>query len=246
MSHSATSSSASRCALITGASRGIGQATAIAFAEVGVSSILVGRSVAALQSTVDAVQSKGVTATAFGLNLQRVEQVKPQISQLLAQSGPVDILVNNAGMALTAALLETSLADWQQVLDLNLTAPFQCIQAVLPQMRAQGHGTIINVISVAGRQAFPEWGAYCASKFGLMGLTKTLAQEEKVHGIRVIALCPGAVNTPLWDSATVQADFDRTFMLTADDVAQAIVTAALMPQHVVVDELVLMPNVGTF
>jgi NAD(P)-dependent dehydrogenase (short-subunit alcohol dehydrogenase family) len=113
-------------------------------------------------------------------------------------------------------------------------------------MRAQGHGTIINVISVAGRQAFPEWGAYCASKFGLMGLTKTLAQEEKVHGIRVIALCPGAVNTPLWDSATVQADFDRTFMLTADDVAQAIVTAALMPQHVVVDELVLMPNVGTF
>jgi NAD(P)-dependent dehydrogenase (short-subunit alcohol dehydrogenase family) len=175
-----------------------------------------------------------------------VEQIKPQISQLLAQSGPVDILVNNAGMALTAALLETSLADWQQVLNLNLTAPFQCIQAVLPQMRTQGHGTIINVISVAGRQAFPEWGAYCASKFGLMGLTKTLAQEEKVRGIRVIALCPGAVNTPLWDSTTVQADFDRTLMLTADDVAQVIVAAALMPQHVVVDELVLMPNAGTF
>ncbi|MGB8699219.1 MAG: SDR family NAD(P)-dependent oxidoreductase, partial [Thermosynechococcaceae cyanobacterium] len=121
-----------------------------------------------------------------------------------------------------------------------------CIQAVLPQMRSQGRGTIINVISIAGRQTFPNWGAYCASKFGLMGLTKTLAQEERSHGIRVVALCPGSVDTPIWDSETVQANFDRSLMLRPEDVADAIVHAALLPAHVVVDEWVLMPNTGTF
>jgi NAD(P)-dependent dehydrogenase (short-subunit alcohol dehydrogenase family) len=154
--------------------------------------------------------------------------------------------VNNAGMGYTANLMDTPLTDWQQVIDLNLTAPFQCVQAVLPMMRSQQHGTIINIISVAGRQAFPEWGAYCASKFGLMGFTKSLAQEERAFGIRAVALCPGAVNTPLWDTKTVQADFDRSLMLSAEDVANAIVHAALLPSHVLIDELVLMPNVGTF
>lgn len=79
-----------------------------------------------------------------------------------------------------------------------------------------------------------------------MGLTKALAQEERSFGIRAVALCPGAVNTPLWDTATVQADFDRSLMLSVEDVASAIVHAALLPSHVLVDELVLMPNVGTF
>jgi NADP-dependent 3-hydroxy acid dehydrogenase YdfG len=79
-----------------------------------------------------------------------------------------------------------------------------------------------------------------------MGMTKTLAQEERSYGIRVVALCPGAVNTPLWDSPTVDADFDRSLMLTPEDVADAIVHAALLPQHVALDELVLMPNSGTF
>jgi NAD(P)-dependent dehydrogenase (short-subunit alcohol dehydrogenase family) len=240
------SSLPSQRALITGASRGIGQAVAIAFAKAGVSSVLIGRSVETLQPTIDAVQALGAEAFAFQLDLSAVGQVQAQMTQILKQVGAVDILVNNAGMGYTAKLMDTPLVDWQMVIDLNLTSPFQCIQAVLPQMRSQGHGTIINVISVAGRQALPDWGAYCASKFGLMGLSKTLAQEEKSHGVRVVALCPGAVNTPLWESATVQANFDRSLMLTAEDVADAIVHAALLPQHVVIDELVLMPNAGTF
>lgn len=237
----------SRFALITGASRGIGKATAIAFAKAGVSSLLVGRSAKDLHAVADEVQSLGAEAWAFDLDLSQVQQIKPRLLSILEKVGrPIDILVNNAGMGYTGDLLETSLEDWQRVIDLNLTNPFQCIQAVLPQMRSQQRGTIINVISVAGRQAFPQWGAYCASKFGLMGLTKTLAQEERTHGIRAIALCPGSVNTPLWDSETVQADFDRSQMLTAEDVAEAIVHAALLPQNVVLDELVLMPNAGTF
>jgi NADP-dependent 3-hydroxy acid dehydrogenase YdfG len=241
-----TSSSSVSRVLITGASRGIGKATALAFAKVGLSSVLIGRSLDQLQATADEVRALGAEAIAISLDLSEVNQLKGRLGQLLETSGSVDILVNNAGMGYTGGLLETSLADWQRVIDLNLTSPFQCIQAVLPQMRSRRSGTIINVISVAGRQTFPDWGAYCASKFGLMGMTKTLAQEERSYGIRVVALCPGAVNTPLWDSPTVDADFDRSLMLTPEDVADAIVHAALLPQHVALDELVLMPNSGTF
>lgn len=233
-------------ALITGASRGIGKATALAFAKAGVSTVLLGRSIDQLQATAEEVKALGAEAIAFGIDLSEVSQVKDRLAQVLEASGSIDILVNNAGMGYTRGLLETSLADWQRVLDLNLTSPLQCIQAILPQMRSRYGGTIINVISVAGRQAFPDWGAYCASKFGLMGMTKALAQEERSYGIRVVALCPGAVNTPLWDSDTVNADFDRSQMLTPEDVADAIVHAALLPQNVVLDELVLMPNAGTF
>lgn len=236
----------SQRALITGASRGIGKATAIAFAKAGVSSILIGRSEDQLQATVEEVQALGSEAIAFRVDLSEVTQVKGQLEQVLATAGSIDVLVNNAGMGYTGGLLETSLTDWQRVIDLNLTSPLLCIQAVLPQLRLRRRGTIINVISVAGRQTFPDWGAYCASKFGLMGVTKTLAQEERRHGIRVVALCPGSVNTPLWDSATVNADFDRSQMLNPEDVANAIVHAALLPPHVVLDELVIMPTAGTF
>ncbi len=240
------STSSPQRALITGASRGIGKATALAFAKAGVSTILLGRSIDQLQATAEEVKALGAEAIAFGIDLSEVNQIKGRLAQVLEASGAIDILVNNAGMGYTGGLLNTSLADWQRVLDLNLTSPLQCIQSVLPQMRSRHCGTIINVISVAGRQAFPDWGAYCASKFGLMGMTKTLAQEERSYGIRVVALCPGAVNTSLWDSDTVNADFDRSQMLTPEDVADAIVHAALLPQNVVLDELVLMPNAGTF
>jgi NAD(P)-dependent dehydrogenase (short-subunit alcohol dehydrogenase family) len=243
---SLTPLSTPRHALITGASRGIGRATALAFAKLGVSSILIGRSLEDLEAVADEVRALGADAKAVCLDLSEVSKIQGGLAPVLASVDSIDILVNNAGMGYTAHLIDTPLNDWQQVIDLNLTAPFQCVQAVLPIMRSQQHGTIINIISVAGRQAFPEWGAYCASKFGLMGLTKSLAQEEKAFGIRAVALCPGAVNTPLWDTATVQAAFDRSLMLSAEDVANAIVHAALLPAHVLIDELVLMPSTGTF
>lgn len=233
-------------ALITGASRGIGRATAEAFAASNIDLVLVSRSQTELDSLAQSLKGQGVEAYAFALNLSDVNAVKPQLTQVLQEVGPVDILVNNAGMGYTAELIDTPLVDWQGVIDLNLTSAFQCIQAVLPQMRSQQQGTIINIISIAGQQAFPQWGAYCASKFGLMGLTKALAQEEQQHGIRVTAVCPGAVNTPLWDTETVEADFERTAMLTPETVAQSILHITQMPQNAVIEELVLMPNVGTF
>jgi NADP-dependent 3-hydroxy acid dehydrogenase YdfG len=113
-------------------------------------------------------------------------------------------------------------------------------------LREQKRGTIINLSSIAGHQTFPDWGAYCVSKFGLMALTKTLAAEERAHGIRVLTISPGSVNTPLWDTETVQGDgFDRTAMLTPEIVADSILHAALMPASAVIEDLILMPNAGT-
>lgn len=233
-------------ALITGASSGIGRATALAFAKAGIDIALVSRQKERLEAVATEARNLGVEAQAFPLDLAKVEQVHAQIDSIVAAFGPVNILVNNAGMGYTGDLIETSLADWQKVIDLNLTSVFQCIKGVLPGMRDQGSGTIINIVSIAGLQAFPNWGAYCVSKFGLMALSKTLNMEERANGIRVTALCPGSVNTPIWDSATVNADFDRSAMLTPEIVAESILYVALLPSVAVIEELTLMPSVGTF
>lgn len=231
------------CALITGASSGIGRATAVAFAEAGIDLALVSRSAEGLQSVALELAHTGVEVSTYSLDLSVVELVQPAIGRIVTER-PIDFLVNSAGIAHTSELLTTSLADWQSVLNLNLTSVFQCIQAVLPGMRARQRGTIINVSSIAARNAFPGWGAYSVSKAGLVSLSKVLAAEERSHGIRVVVITPGAVNTPLWE--TIQEDFDRTQMLTPDIVAQSILHTALLPPQAVVDELIVMPSAGTF
>lgn len=233
-------------ALITGASSGIGKATAIAFAQAGVHVALVSRSLDKLEETAQVSRQFGVEANSYAVDLSQVDQVCGQIREIVNTLGSIEILVNNAGMGYTNPLASTSLSDWQHIIDLNLTSTFECIKGVLPEMRSLGGGTIINVVSIAGQQVFPNWGAYCTSKFGLMALSKTLAVEERPHGIRVTAICPGAVNTPLWDTETVEADFDRSAMLTPEMVAQSILHVALLPPEAVVEELTLMPNAGTF
>ncbi|BDA75392.1 short-chain dehydrogenase/reductase SDR [Rivularia sp. IAM M-261] len=233
-----------RRALITGASSGIGKATALAFAKAGIDVALLSRSLPKLTAVAKAVQHAGVEAKAYAVDLSVVGEVQEKMQHIAQDFGNIDILVNNAGMAYTADLSETPLSDWQRVIDLNLTSVFECIKGVLPRMRVRGTGTIINVVSIAGKQAFPNWGAYCVSKAGLLALSQTLAQEERSYGIRVTALCPGSVNTELWDTETVHADFDRSNMLTPEIVAQSILYTALLPSGAVVNELTLMPSAG--
>lgn len=229
-------------ALITGASSGIGKATALAFAKAGVDVALVSRSSAKLAAVASAAQATGVTAKTYVIDLADVEQVQKQISAIALDCGGIDILVNCAGMAYIGTLSETPLADWLKVININLTSVWQCILGILPTMRERSDGTIINVASIAGKQPFPEWGAYSISKAGLIALSKTLAAEERANGIRVTAICPGAVNTELWD--TINTNFDRQTMLTPEIVAESIVHTALLPKQAVVDELTLMPSAG--
>lgn len=233
-----------RRALITGASSGIGKATALAFAQAGIDVALVSRSQDKLETIATMAREAGVEAKAYPLDLAKMEQVKSEINAIATDFAPIDILVNNAGMGYTNPLIETSLSDWQQVIDLNLTSVFQCILGVLPALRQQQRGTIINVASIAGQQPFPDWGAYSVSKAGLIALSKTLAAEERAHGIRVVTLSPGAVNTPIWDTDTVKVDLNRSAMLTPEIVAQSILHAVMMPEQAVIDSVTLMPSAG--
>ncbi|AKG21148.1 SDR family oxidoreductase [Calothrix sp. 336/3] len=233
-----------RRALITGASSGIGKATALAFAKAGIDVALVSRSVDKLEAIAAAARHTGVEAQVYPLDLADINHVQAKIQAIAEDFAAIDILVNNAGIGYTGNLSDTSLADWQQVLDLNVTSVFQCTMGILPGMRDRQTGTIINVASIAAKQAFANWGAYCVSKSALLAFSQTLAQEERAHGIRVTAICPGAVNTSIWDSEKVSANFDRSTMLTPDAIAQSILYAALLPPEAVIDELTIMPSAG--
>jgi short-subunit dehydrogenase len=231
-------------AIVTGASSGIGKATALAFAKSGIEVALVSRSVAKLKAVAAEIEALGTTAKVYPLDLAILEEVKQQMTEICTHFGPIDILVNNAGMGYTNSLKNTTLEDWQRVLELNLTSVFQCIQGVLPQMRDRRQGTIINVASIAAFNAFPDWGAYGVSKAALVALSKALSVEERENGIRTVTISPGSVNTPIWDTDTVQADFNRSAMLTPEIVAQSILHTALLPKQAVVEEMIVMPSGG--
>lgn len=233
-------------ALITGASSGIGRATALAFAQAGFSLQLLGRTAERLEPVASQAVAYGVTVQTCPLDLAAVATIRPHLATFFAEHGTPDIVINNAGMAYTGALAEMPLADWQQLFDLNLTSVLQCIQAVLPGMRQKGAGLIVNVASIAAKQAFPDWGAYCASKAALVALSKVVAMEERSHGIRVSVISPGSVRTGLWDTPTVQVNFDQSSMLDPEVVAQAILQLTLVPPEAVVEEITLLPSVGTF
>ncbi|MFB6276044.1 MAG: SDR family oxidoreductase [Halothece sp.] len=230
-------------ALITGASSGIGKETALAFADAGVDLALVGRSQERLDPVLSEIGNK-VNCKCYLMDLAATQSVKENIQAAVTDFGGVDILVNNAGMGYTNPLNETPLEEWEQVLNLNLTSVFQCIQGILPTMRDRGGGTIINVASIAAHNPFPSWGAYSVSKAGIITLSKALSGEEKENGIRVVTITPGAVNTPLWDSETVQMELNRDAMLDPKVVAQTIVQAALLPDKAVIEEMTVMPSAG--
>lgn len=229
---------------ITGASRGIGAAASRAFAQAGYSLQLLARSSEAFTSLVDELRAQGAEVHAVEADLTDSAAIEPAITALITQGGTPDVVINNAGGAYTGSLTAMPLERWQWLIQLNLTAVFQVCQAVVPALRQQGRGLIINVSSHAAHNAFPDWGAYCVSKAGLKSFSRCLAEEERSHGIRVSTLTLGAVNTPLWDSETVDSSFDRRAMLNADQAAEALLYLARQPDHQVVEDLTLMPAAG--
>ncbi len=230
-------------ALITGASRGIGAATARAFAQAGYHLLLVARSKADLDALAADLRGLGVRVETAALDLADASAIAPALQELLSRGMSPTVVINNAGAAYTGNLADMPLEQWQWLLQLNLTSVFQVCQAVLPALRREG-GQIINVSSHAARNAFPEWGAYCTSKAALASFSRCLAEEERQHGIRVSTLTLGAVNTPLWDSETVHSSFDRRAMLAPERVAEALLSLAQQPSSQVAEDITLMPAAG--
>ncbi|WOD38403.1 SDR family oxidoreductase [Nodosilinea sp. E11] len=238
------SSDLPRRALVTGASRGIGKAIALALAQAGYDVALVSRSLDTLKPVQEELASYGVVAKAYAVDLAEMDGLQARLAAVLADFGPLSVVVNNAGMGYTGPLATMPLADWQRVMDLNVTGIFQCIQAVVPVLRQGGGGTIVNIASIAAKSAFPDWGAYTVSKSAIVALSRVLAAEERAHGIRVVTISPGAVNTPIWDTDTVQAEFDRSSMLTPEIVAQTVLHTIQLPAQAVIEDLTLMPAGG--
>ena len=236
-------SPAAPVALITGASRGIGAATARTFAAAGYDLLLLARSSEALEALAAELRQAGRQVETCSVDLAEPEQIAPALQDLLSRGLRPTVLINNAGAAYTGSLAEMPLERWQWLLQLNLTSVFQVCQAVLPALREQG-GHIINVSSHAARNAFPDWGAYCTSKAALASFSRCLAEEERQHGIRVSTLTLGAVNTPLWDSETVHSSFDRRAMLSPERVAEALLSLAQQPSSQIVEDATLMPAAG--
>ena len=230
--------------LISGASRGIGAATARQFATAGYDLLLLARSGAELEALASELRPLGSRVETCCLDLSDSATIAPALEELLQRGLCPSVVINNAGAAYTGSLAEMPLESWQWLLQLNLTSVFQLCQAVLPQLRQRGGGLIINVSSHAARNAFPDWGAYCVSKAALASFSRCLAEEERSHGIRVSTLTLGAVNTPLWDSATVHSSFDRRAMLSADRVAETLLSLALQPSSQLVEDVTLMPAAG--
>jgi NAD(P)-dependent dehydrogenase (short-subunit alcohol dehydrogenase family) len=230
--------------LITGASRGIGAATARAFARAGYNLMLLARPSTSFAELAAELRSSVGSLVTVEADLSDPAKVAPAITSLLSQGGTPDVVINNAGAGYTGSLASMPLEDWQWLLQLNLTSVFQVAQAVLPSLRERGRGLIVNVSSHAARQAFVDWGAYCVSKAALQSFSRCLAEEERPHGIRVSTLTLGAVDTPLWDSQTVDSNFDRRAMLTPDQAAAALLYLAGLPDHQVVEDLTLMPTAG--
>ncbi len=233
-----------RRAIITGASSGIGKATALAFAQAGIDLCLISRSEAKLAQVAQQASEYGIKVKIVSFDFSKLDQIRTKIEAIATELKPIDILVNSAGIGYTNPLRETTLKDWQQVLDLNLTSIFQCVMGVLPQMRERGEGIIINVASIAANNPFPDWGAYSVSKSALVTFSQCLALEERANGIRVTTISPGAVNTPIWDTDTVNADLNREAMLTPEIVAHTILQSVLLPKEAVIENLTVTPSLG--
>jgi len=224
-------------ALVTGGTRGIGRAIALRLAAMGASVAICGRDLKALQSV--EAELRGRTARVFSqvADVTRSADVASLVAKTEGALGPISILVNNAGVAGFGPAHEKSEEDWDRVLNTNLKSVFLVSRAVAPSMIRAGRGDIINISSLAGRNAFAGGGLYCASKWGVQGLSACMAEDLREHGIRVSVICPGSVATEF----SGRGPKDPSKVLAADDVAHAVAMVVTQGPQSFLSEIHLRP-----
>ena len=224
--------------LITGASRGIGRAIAEKLAAEDVTLLLHWRDTVALAEVCKAVKPRcgGVVRLTHDL------AITGGVSDLIAAAGsdPLNLLVNNAGIAIVKPFGEITPVEWEQTLGVNVTAPFLLTQRFAPKMPPGA--SIVNILSIAAKTGFPNWSAYCMSKFALEGFSQSVREELQERKIRVINIYPAATNTEIWNN--VEGDWPRNRMISAEQVASAIVYALSRPADVTVENITLSSAAG--
>ena len=216
-----------KCAIVTGASRGIGLAIARALAREGVRLGFLCRS------------QPGVGGEFVACDLADVDRIPGAVQELLKRLESVEFLINNAGTFLEKAVPEIQLADWERVQRVNLTAPFLLTREVLPHMMARRQGRIVNIASTASTQGYLHQSAYCASKHGLLGFGRSLAMEAKPYNVHVHTLCPGGVDTDLIKGTHLGERLKGQPMINAEDIAEMVLFLLRQPDNIDLAEVVV-------
>ncbi len=205
-------------ALVTGGSKGIGRAIAARLAALGAAVAICGRNSGTLNQAIAELTNSGARIFAQVADVTRRTDVETLVARAEAALGPVSILVNNAGIGIFGPTHEKSEEDWDKVINTNLKSMFLLSKAIVPGMIARKGGDIVNISSLAGLNAFPGGGIYCASKWGVQGLSACMAEDLRAYGIRVSTVCPGSVATEFSGSGPK----DASKVLGAEDVAHAV------------------------
>ncbi|MED4461016.1 3-ketoacyl-ACP reductase [Metabacillus fastidiosus] len=211
-----------KTALVTGAGKGIGKATAIALAKEGVNIGLLARTEADLRDVAVEIEQLGVKVAYATADVSSLEEVEKAVNHVTSQLGSFDILINNAGIGKFGGFLELDPEEWKKMIDVNLMGVYYVTRSVLPQLIEKNGGDIINISSTAGQKGAPVTSAYSASKFGLLGLTESLALEVRKHNIRVTALTPSTVATELAYKENL-TDGNPEKVMQPEDLAELIV-----------------------
>ncbi|MCA1032545.1 3-ketoacyl-ACP reductase [Bacillus timonensis] len=223
----------SKVALVTGAGRGIGRATAIALAKEGVNVGLLGLSMDNLEKVKAELLEFGVKVAAYSADVADLNSVTQAVEHVKSELGPIDILINNAGTAKFGGFLDLSPEEWEKIITVNLMGVYNVTRAVLPEMIERKTGDIVNIASTAGQKGAPVTSAYSASKFAVLGLTESLMLEVRKHNVRVTALTPSTVATDLaYDSNLITGDPER--VMHAEDLAELIVAGLKLNRRVFV------------
>jgi NADP-dependent 3-hydroxy acid dehydrogenase YdfG len=232
---------------VTGASSGIGEATALACARAGAAVALAARRIDRVQALAERIVGEGGQAIAVSTDVGVEEQARAFVQRAHAELGRLDVLVNNAGVMLLGPIENAPTEEWRQMIDANVLGLLYCTHAALPLMRAQGEGHIVNVSSVAGRVARAGSGVYNLTKFGVGAFSESLRQECVALGVRVTTIEPGAVSTELagHNRPEIQEQIAQRFgdveRLSAEDIANATLYAISQPRHVAINEILIRP-----
>jgi len=228
-------------ALVTGATEGIGRATALALGRAGYRVGICSRSIEKVEATLAELRAQGVTAAGAAADVADPDQVRHLVDQVRGALGEIDVLVNNAGVLIARPIDELTLEDWDVTMATNLRSLYLTTRLVLPGMRTRRQGTIVNVASLAGRNGFVGGSAYSASKHAVLGFSRSLMLEVRKDNVRVIAICPGSVATGmLRNQAMLKPDHER--ILRPEDVAASILHVLTLPTGALVSELDIRPT----
>jgi NADP-dependent 3-hydroxy acid dehydrogenase YdfG len=226
-----------KVALITGASRGIGLAIARSLAGLGAKVALCARDPKRLEAAAIGLKQTGASIVAIPTDIRSANEMESLVRKTEQSLGPIEILVNNAGIGYFAPVQEASEANWDAVLDTNLKAVFLLSKAVAPGMTQRRRGHIINIGSLSGKSAFAGGAIYCASKWGLLGLTQCMAEDLRPYGVRVSAVLPGSVATDF----SPHTGKDTSKMLQPEDVAHAVQTIVTQAPQSFISEVLIRP-----